>query len=209
MRKIELIEMCKDHLAGGDAPADVKGKYHDEIITKFIEAAYEDLLYEVYIQSKKYSDFSPLDNYTETFTRTVTADGVNAGTIELPFPLVALPDNAGVRQVMYTNDESSGFSYLETNSDPVWSELEVDSVDENPEFRYYREDNKHKMYLQKMADNTTEVKVKLVVPLSYMDISHHVPMPAGKEGRVFDFVVERLRGKNTEDIINDNIANQQ
>jgi len=209
MRKIELIELCKDYLSGGDAPADVKGKYHDEVITKYVEAAYNDLLYEVYVQSEQNSDFSPFDNYTEVFTLAVVADGVNAGTIELPFPVVSLPDNMGIRQVMYTDDETSAFSYLESNSDPVWNELEVDSVDENPEFKYYREDNKHKMYLRKMVDNTTEVKVRLVVPLSYMDISHQVPIPAGKELRLVDFVVERLKGKNPEDIINDNIANQQ
>jgi hypothetical protein len=37
MTKQNLVDLILDWLAGGDAPSDIKGKYHPEIISKHLE----------------------------------------------------------------------------------------------------------------------------------------------------------------------------
>lgn len=209
MRKIEIIELIQDFLVGGDAPADIRSRYHNEIITKHVEAAYRDLIYEVWKEAKQYSDYSQLDGYSQLFTVSVSAIDTNNGTGDLPFPPVQLPRAEGVRHVHYTDDETSDFDYVDNNRMPTFASLEVDTVLGDPYFFIEKAaDNENKIQLRNMADNTTDVSVRMIVPMSYMDDFDDVPLPAGKDGALKDMVIERLMGKPKEDAINDNVPNQ-
>ena len=67
MRKINLIELVIDFLAGGDAPDDVKGKYHPEIIANHLALAYNEAVLESYLEGKAYSDYSILDAWARNY----------------------------------------------------------------------------------------------------------------------------------------------
>jgi len=210
MRKIELIELVEDYLVGGDAPADVKGHHHPEILTKHVEAAYGALILQTYLEAKKFSDYSMLDMFSKRFTLTVTMPGSTSyGYADLPFPIMQLPQNASIREVIYTDDRENAFVPIEITANTVFSELEISSID-NTEIYWVEKDpasnNIYKMYFDHLDDNTTEVYAKLIVPLYEFDDFDDVPFPMGKEGQIFDLVVEKLRTKKPEDVINDQIA---
>lgn len=208
MRKINLVEMCVDFLAGGDAPADIRGKYHPAMVEKFLEAAYSDWINEIYLESKHFTDFSRLDSFCQVYDVDVTDLGDDKWECELPFAPMQLPDNMGIRQVFYVDDETSAFSYLENNADPVFSALEVNLIDTNPEFKVVREDNAHMLKLKNLADGTTQVSVRMIVPMEEMDDFDQVPIVAGKELALFDMVAERLSKKPHPEIINDSNPDQ-
>ena len=44
MKKKELVELIINYLSGGDAPAEIKGKYHPLDIEKYLEIVYNDII---------------------------------------------------------------------------------------------------------------------------------------------------------------------
>lgn len=212
MRKQELVELVTDWLSGGDAPADVRGHHHPEIIKKHVEGAYSDLVLQIYLEAKRYSDYSILDMFSKRYTLTVTIEeGTNYGYADLPFPIMQLPQNASIREVTYTNDRTSAFVPVEITANTIFSELEVNDIDDT-EYYWVEKDptkkNTYKIYFDNLNDGTTELYIKLVVPLYEFDDFDDVAFPMGKEGMIFDLVVQKLRGKPAEDILNDKKVNQ-
>ena len=208
MRKIHLIELVKDFLAGGDAPDDVKGRYHDEIIANLCALAYNKIVFQTWLEGKAHSDYSILDAWAKNHTLNITSD-----TVPLPYPPVQLPNAMGILQVSAGTDLENVFAYRETNSNAVFAALEVGSISTTPWF--YLEVNtgtginSHTLQLGNVPDGCTTVKVKMIVPLDQVDDFTTIVIPAGKEEELIGFVIELLRQKPPEDIINDNKARQQ
>lgn len=207
MRKIELIELVKDYLAGGDAPDDVKGRYHDEIIANFIALAYGQVVFDTFLEGKAHSDYSVLDAWAKNHTINIVSS-----TVPLPYPPVQLPNGMGIRQVAVSDDLSVTFAYWDTNAKSVFSALEVGSVSTKPWF-YLEQNagtgtNSHLLQVGNVPDGCSTVKVKMIVPFKYIDDFETVSIPGGKENTLIGYVIDIMRQKPPEDVINDNKANQ-
>lgn len=207
MRKIHLIELAQDYLSGGDAPDDVRGRYHPEILSNLLALAYNQVVMITYLEGKQYSDYSVLDAWAKNHTINITDNAV-----PLPYPPVQLPNGMGILQVACGNDLTNVFAYRETNANAVFAALEVGSVSTKPTFYLEQNtgsgNNSHVLQVSQIPDGVTSVKVKMIVPFDAIDDYETVSIPAGKEGILLDAVVELLRQKPQEDTINDNKANQ-
>jgi len=214
MRKIELIEMVLDNLSGGDAVADVRGRYHPQMISKFLEAAYNDLIYQVVeaaIDRKNNKvDFTVVDAFAKIHRNIAVSDDADRSLKYsiLPFAPLKLPEDRGIRMICPEDDPTNPFAPVDNNSQAVFAALDVGVVDDVPTY-----------FLEKMVGNeyrvyypddvvTTKVTMLLILPLSEYDDYDDIPMPAGKDLSIVDTVVERLREKPQEDVVNDNIASQ-
>ena len=209
MKKVELQELIQDWLSGGDAPSDIKGRYHDEIILKHMEDAYNAIVFKTWLEAKNYSDYSVLDSWAKNYT----TDIVSNITI-LPYPPMQLPDNRGILQVTPATDLTNPFAYLETNSQAVWAALEASAVLLKPTF-YLEQNptsvdntNTHQLVLANIPDGVTALKVKMIVPIEQIELYDEVAIPAGKEDMMIRSVVELLQGKPPEDLTNDNLTTQ-
>lgn len=208
MRKIHLIELVQDFLSGGDAPDDVKGKYHPEIIANLLALAYNEVVMAAYMEGKTHSDYSVLDAWALNHTINIVS-----GAVPLPYPPVQLPNGMGIVQVAAGTDLNNTFAYRETNSNSVFNVLDVGSVSTKPYF--YLEvnagsgSNSHVLQLGLVPDGCTSVKVKMIVPLDQVDDFATISIPAGKERMLIDSVIELMRAKPSEDTVNDNKATQQ
>ena len=208
MKKIHLIELVQDFLAGGDMVADLKGKFHPEIIANHLALAYNQVIMQTYLEAKQYSDYSILDSWAKNFTVSIVS-----GKVALPFPPVALPNAMGILQVCPSTDLTNAFAYRETNSNAVFAELEVGSVSTRPTF-YLEQNagtgiNSHVLILGNVPGGTTSLYVKMIVPLSEIDDFETVSIPAGKEKLLVDTTIELMMSKPPEDKVNDGIANQK
>lgn len=211
MKKIELIELVQDFLAGGDAPDEIKGKYHGEITSNMINMAFTKAIMETYMEAKGYSDYSILDAWARNYPLNIASDKVR-----LPFVPVQLPNNMGIRQVTPSGDLTNAFAYRDTNANTVFAALEVNAVSTKPTF-YIEMDYSgmtgeqipQVLVFEKLPDGCTAVNVKLIVPIEQLDDYDEVAIPAGKESQIIGNVIEILRAKPPEDKINDNIANQR
>lgn len=206
MKKVELQELIQDFLTGGDAPSDVKGRYHDEIILNHMENAYGAIVFQTWMEAKNYSDYSVLDTWARNYDVSIS------GSVAiLPYPPMQLPDNRGILQVAPDNDLANPFIYLETNAQGVYAALEVSSVMLKPSF-YLEQNptsvdntNTHQLVLAQIPSGVTTLKVKMIVPLERVDLYDTVAIPAGKEELMVRTVVELLRGKPPEDLKNDGL----
>ncbi len=214
MRKIELVEMVLDYLSGGDAPGDVRSRYHPAMIEKHIEGAYADLIYQVMEAAinprDKKVDFTVVDAFAKIHRNITVVDDVDRSLkySVLPFAPLKLPEDRGIRMICPEDDPTNPFAPVDNNSQAVFAALEVGTVDNVPTYSLEKMDgNEYRVYY---PDDliTTEVTMLLILPLSQYDDYDEVPMPAGKDMGVFDAVVERLREKPPEDNINDGIASQ-
>ncbi len=206
MKKVELQELIQDFLTGGDAPSDIKGRYHDEIILNHMETAFNAIVFQTWREAKSYSDYSVLDAWARNYD--VSIDGSVA---ILPFPPTQLPDNRGILQVTPDDDLTNPFIYLETNAQGVYAALEVSTVLLKPSF--YLEQNPtstdntdtHQLVLANVPSGVTVLKVKMIVPLSQIDLFDDVVIPSGKEMLIVQAVVGLLQGKPLEDMKNDGL----
>lgn len=214
MKKVELQELIQDYLSGGDSPSDVKGRYHDEVILKHMENAYGAIVLQTWMEAKNYSDYSVLDAWARNYDVTITGVSGTSGIAILPFPPMQLPDNRGILQVCPQADLTNPFIYLETNAQGVYAALEVSTVLLKPSF--YLEQNPtstdntdtHQLVLANIPNLVTDVKIKMIVSLSQVDLYDEVAIPAGKESLMVQAVIELLQGKPLEDLKNNNLTDQ-
>lgn len=222
MRKIELIELVKDHLAGGDATKDVKGRYHDEIIANHLSTAFKRAVFDTWLEAKSYSDYSLLDSWAAFYEVSVSQDVNDYEKVGfLPFPPIQLQDAMGILQV--TSYDTSipshpnrrvSFAYRETNHSSVFDALEVDLVSTKPYFYLERRvagnnDELHEIRIGNCEDPCDKIGVKMIVPFERMDDYDPVPIPAGKEDLLVRSVIDLMAAKPPEDEINDSKANQR
>jgi len=211
MRKQVLIEMVESRLSGGDTTADVKSRYHGAIIEKHIEAAYNKLIRDTYEEGVKNQDFSQLDMYARTFRNIDVSDDTdrNLKYSLLPFPPVRLPENLGIRMLYPQNDPTNPFAHVDSNSQAVFTVLDVGRVDDVPSFWIEKyEGNVYRIYYDQPDLSTLKIAVLMLLPLSQYDDFDEIPMPAGQDLAVVDLIVERMSAMAPEDQINDNIAKQ-
>ena len=211
MKKIEVIELVKDYLSGGDAPDDVKGRFHDEVIANFIALAFNKAVFMTWSEAKAYSDYSVLDTWAMPYTINISDISSSKGRVLLPFPPVALPNAMGILQVSAGTDLTNTFAYRETNANSVFSALEVGAISTKPifflEVNTGDEINSHVLRLEKIPDGCTAVVVKMIVPFDQVDDYTDIVIPAGKEETLIGYVIEIMRSKGKEDVINDSKAN--
>lgn len=216
MRKISLIELVSDFLSGGDAPADVRGRYHPKIIANYLSLAHNKVVFDTFMEAKGYSDYSTLDSWAKNYTLSITSRSSDKGIVTLPYPPIQLPDNKGILQVVQstsgTPNLSEAFAYRETTSNAIFAALEVSSISTRPIFYLESLDvsgvNKHVLRVEKVPDAITQVAVKMIVPFERLDDYDEVAIPAGKETMMISGVIEVMRSKLPSDRINDNVVNQ-
>lgn len=213
MRKIEVQELVKDFLAGGDAPQEIKGKYHDEIIANHIALAFNRIVFDTWLEAKAHSDYSVLDVWARNYTITITNVVDDNGDAVLPFPPVQLPNAMGILQVADPSDLTITYAYRDTNANSVFAALEVGSVSLKPTF--YLEQTgttgnvgTHALKLDKIPSGNVSVLVKMIVPYEEIDDYDDVALPAGKEDQLIGYVIQLLGQKPPEDTVNDEIAKQ-
>lgn len=207
--------MVQDHLSGGDLVDDLRGRYHPEVISGYIEMAYNDLVWQITeaaLNPKKGTvDFSHLDAFTQMY-RNITVDDDADRSLKysvLPFAPVKLPEGLGIRLIAPEDDPANPFSHVDSNSQAVFGTLEVGSVDTVPTYHIEKvSGNEYRAYYDSNIGSIAEVSMLLVLPYAQIDDFDQLPMPGGKEMAIFDAVVERMSGKAREDIINDNVVNQ-
>ena len=206
MTKRNWIDLIIDWLAGGDAPTDVKGRYHPEIIGKHVAIAYNTIIHDAYNEALSANDMSQLDNFTKAYSSVpVVLDSARDRYYSnFPAGVAKLPKNSSIRHISPMKDEANAFAYIENTSISVFSELEVSQVDDIP--AYFVEGDK--VFYHWRNEMVETVLMKLVVPFDEFSDTDEVSIPAGKDQMVFGMIAELLRGKPPEDVINDNNAKQ-
>lgn len=212
MRKIQIIEAVQDFFAS-DLAGDMKGKYHPEIIKIHLSTAFNQTIYNVWLNGKKFSDFSQLDAWSKVYEILVLNQvGTNAYA-RLPFAPIQLPNGMGIRQVCDHDDNSNVLAPIEATSNVVFAELEVDTMDDTPTYRLEMNNTvaiagyeSHLLRLEKMPvapSAITSLDVMMVTGPEQIDDYGDLAMPAGSEDSLIRMVIDLMMRKPQPDVLND------
>lgn len=214
MKKVELQELIQDFLSGGDAPEEIRGKYHDELVQKHMENAFNAIVLSTWMEAEANADYSVLDAWARNYTITITSVSGTSGIAILPYPPMQLPDNRGILQVTPSDDLTNPFAYQETNAQGVFAALEVSSVLLAPSF-YLEQNNAsidntktHQLVLSNIPNGVATVYAKLIVPISRIDLYDEIVLPSGKEDLMVRAVIGLMMGKPAQDVVNDGLPNR-
>lgn len=190
MKKEQLIELTTEYLSGGNAPVEVRGKYHPQNVEKFLEMVYGDIIYMAHSDGVKKNDVSALDEYVKTFT---TVDVLYDSAREeyysvLPCSIISLPKNRGIRLVSPQKEQGAKYWMTDNNSNSVYDELEVRTVLNKTKF--YLEANK--IYYINIPITQKTVLMKLVVPFGEFDEDDEINISSQGMSQVFTMVVKLL-----------------
>jgi len=211
MKKITLIEATIDFLAS-DAAGDSKGTYHPEIVKVHLNNAFNNIIYNTWLNGKQFSDFSQLDAWSKTYVVTVVDQiGAKAHGL-LPFAPVQLPNGMGIRQVSDYADADNVLAPIEVTANVVFIELDVNTMDSTPTYRLEQNnlstgagEKSHLLRFEKLPldDPIISVDVMMIVPLEQMDDYDDIAMPQGAEDDLMRQVLELISQKPKSDTAND------
>ncbi len=222
MKKIHLIEAITDYFAS-DLAGDMKSVVHPEIVKSHLFNVFNQLLYNTWLNGKKYSDFSQLDAWSKSYQVTVLNQCGSKAYCFLPFAPVQLPDGAGIRQLRnhYSCTTYGGviggdwlFAPIEDTANAIFDELEVSTMDDFPTYRLEQNnlntgagEKSHMLWLEKLpvAPNPliTSVDILMVQNLEQMDDFDDIVAPMGGEDMLIRQVIDVISRKPKPDTTND------
>lgn len=203
MTKRQLIDLVRELLSGGDAPAEIRGKYHPKVVAKYLEMAFDDIIAIVAEEGKKTGDYSLLDKFALPYSQPVSYNSDREQKYcELPVLVMPLPDNSAVRSISPPKDQSTQFAYVAVSSQPVWGALDVDSIDP---VAGYSIENDIVYFDDKFPYGLENVLLKLVPSFGALDWDDKIGVPAGKNEMLFTKVFTLMQQKkaNPQDYYDD------
>jgi hypothetical protein len=215
MKKIHLIESIQGFLASDNA-SDSKAMYHPEEIKTALNNVFNQLIYNAWLNGKKFSDFSQLDAWSRTYITIVVGQVGARAYAQLPFAPVSLPDGGGVQAVYDHADSGNMFAPIESDAGVIFAELEVDDMDSTPTYvleqlpdslRTSEGELSHRLLLDKLpvAPNTliTSLDVMMIIPMEVMGDYDEIVLPTGAEDTIIRQVLDLMSKKPTPDVNND------
>ena len=201
MEKAKLVELMQETLAGGDAPAEIRGKYHPAVISAFMDLAYTDIMQKEFDEASQ--DFS-FDNSAKRFQAEVKYNkDIDRKYFDLPIQLVPLrPKNAAIRSISLYQGQQIAFAPISNASAPMWAELDAMKVDNT--CSYMIEQNQ--VVFEMNAPQTgAKVMLKLIPSFSELEDKDNVLIPGGKNILLFQSVYQIMSLRRNRDMnINDN-----
>lgn len=211
MTKAQWIALVVDNLAGGDCPDELQGRYHPEIIAKYVEIAFDTMLNRNATQKENKQDELGMDSWkydsmTKVYFQEIKKDERrNRFYSELPVNIIDITNNGGIRMISPAKEELSAFVPRRLNDSFIMGDLDVSC---QKGLITYTLESKRVYYAGDIDCNWKEVMMKLAVRFDDLDDDDDITIPNGRSGEVFDLVWTWMRKKLPEDIVNDSNALQ-
>lgn len=196
MTKEQYIELIKGRLTSANANPDLTEKYHEARIELFINMAFNDIIYQVFV-----NNLDEKDLYVRTYTVDVNVDeNCKQYSIDLPVNILQLPNNSGIHKISPVGENWS-FNPITQLSEDVFSELEVNKVCKTPSY-YFNTKKVFFQYYDWKNQHIKQVRLDVVLPFEEYADDDQVVIPAGKEAIVFDNVFQMMANQLTADHTN-------
>lgn len=220
MTKQHLIDAIIDWFAS-DLAGDMKSVVHPEIVKTHLGNVFNTLIYNAWVNGKKFGEFSQLDAWSRTYEVTVQDQCGKRAYCFLPFAPVQLPDGMGIRQVRShwacpVYGQAIGaewmFASIEATANAIFDELEVSTMDDMPTYRLEQNsfnigegEKSHMLWLEKLPLDPliATVDILMVQNLSQMGDYDEIICPAGGENDLVKQVIDIMIRKPAPDTAND------
>lgn len=198
IRKRELIEKIMFLLAGGDNTADLKDRYHDDVIEAVIGESMDAFLQNAFRQSSSRAgrkNYAMLDNFSRSYVVDVQFDETRKEYYcELPVKVVFLDDNDGYRMMSDVEDHDNMYAKIVAGSNAVYAHLPAGKI--KTFGSYYPEEDL--LFIKFKTSSKPQVRVRAIPSFDDRDDNDVIDEVhiIGKDGfmSVTDRVVQVLRG---------------
>jgi hypothetical protein len=199
--KEQWVDLINLKLSGGDAPAQIQGKYSYQEIDMYLNMAFSDVLTKAWMDAP-----DMVSDYFRTVKSTVSMDtNRNERYLTIESQVLPLPQNRGILQVRYAKNPYLQFAMNNVNAAPIFEELEVSFVDKK--VGYYAE-GKRLYFDDKLPQVVDELLVKFITTFEDLGDEDEVIVPGGNNQAVFD-AVYRLMLKDQQSVNQDNMVDKQ
>lgn len=206
MQKQQIIELIQRAISGGDAPADLKGRFHPKEIELYVALAFEalfngyqsdrnEMAAQMGLDAWKYDKLTKsykldieFDNDTEKFYST------------LPINILSIVDNTGIRLIHPLKEETTAFFPRHQTDAFLMNGLDVNQFSN---MVYYYLEGKTIWYTGSLDCNWKQVRAKLVLKFSEFDDTDDISLPDGKFPILMQMVMQMMQQKNPSDLIDD------
>jgi len=223
MKKIQIIEAVIDFFAS-DQAGEQKAVVHPEIVKIHLNNVFNQIIYNTWLNGKKFSDFSQLDAWSRVYTVDILNQCLDKAHCFLPFAPVQLPDGMGIRQIKDHYEcsdygEAIGGEWLlapvEATANSIFNELEVGTMDDYPVYHLEQNDmatgageKSHILRLEKLPlppNEITELDVMMIVSPEQQDDFDDLCIPAGGEDTIIRQIIDLISRKPRPDTANDQV----
>jgi hypothetical protein len=208
MTKEQWVSLLVDYMAGGDCPADLRGRYHPIDVADYFSLLYSSVIFQVHGNAVRYRDYAQFDSYVKAYNNvTVQYDtDRNEYYCLMPAEIISLPENRGIRSISPMKDQSTKFWYSDNNTADIYKELEVNKIINK--VSYYVEGNK--VYFRNFDTNYINdgLLFKIIVSLNAIADTDEIGLPAQMSGEIFVMLTNLLKSRPAEKQTNDNTSIQ-
>jgi hypothetical protein len=174
MKKNELISLIRSKLTGGTTSIDSNNRYHPRVVEKSIEMGYDSILGEILKGAEKFNGYT-LPN-TDAMIKPFIKDVLFDEERESYYIDLHVDDARLLRQITLPKDSRYLFAIIETISEPMWDNLEVNQIDDTigvmPELDRTYFDNKFPSKL-----HPTKVLAKIIPNFSQLSATDEIKVP--------------------------------
>lgn len=201
MRKDEFIELIKISLSGGTPPQEYEGKFHNVVIEKHIEMAFNEVVSAI-------QDPSVIDQFC-IIHRNVPVlfdEELDLKYSDLPASVLNTIHFRGIRLISPMKDQENAFFIRKNNSTSVMNRLQSNTAVRSNTARL---EGPKRVYYDRIAQGIDKVLIKMVTTFSEIASDDDIEMPGGKDSAVFQMVLQnmQMQMQTPENMRNDNNPN--
>lgn len=211
MKKNQLIELVKRNLTGGDSPSELRGRYHEREIELALQVAFGSLLNRNATEKKELADELSQDTWkydqlTKPYVLDIQKDATrNRYYSDLPVHILSITNNAGIRMITPTQEESTAFLPRKQQDSFLMNGLDVGQLSG---LIYFSLEGQRIWYSGEIDSCWTSVLAKLVLEFSEFDDEDDISIPDGKDYELIQMAVQWMNQKNPMDIVDDSTSMQ-
>jgi len=205
LSKAQWRDLVKDNLSGGSQSAELKDRWHNAIIEKYLDISFDTVLNRNKTGKENMFDEMGTDLWkysalTKTFTLDILYDSTRKRHYsELPVNIVSITNNNGIMMVFPVEEEQSAFIPRGTNDLFLMGNLDVSTMG----LRYFTLEGKRLYYSGAINNCWKQVLAKLVLSFSEFDDDDDIDIPNGLNAEMLQMVLALMKGKLPSDIVND------
>ena len=184
-----------DHVSGGDPSDEMQSKFHPEIIAKYMDIVYTEIINQIIKTARGSRNHSMLDPYITPFENVPVVHDASRDEyyIQLPEQPIRIEGDKGIRLISAMKDETFVFVRRDNAADFIYSGLEVDHVNEYPIYKL--EKDKLRLPDYERFKDVDKVLIKLVLAPSNLDEDDEIPVPDGRDSFFFEKIIQMLLPK--------------
>jgi len=211
MKKSEWVELVKRSLSGGDSAPELRSRFHEREIELYLTMAFGSLLDKNATQKQELSSELGLNEWrfdalTKPFVLDILYDATrNRYYSDLPVHILSITNNAGIRMITPTQEESTVFFPRRQQDSFLMSGLDVNQL---TGMIYFSLEGQRIWYAGDIDKCWKNVLAKLVLEFNEFEDDDDISIPDGKDIELFQIVLQLMQQKRPADIIDDGTAQQ-